>query len=349
MEEAVFDLVVEGTTLKDLFLHNCSQSVVVIEKAANYGTTYHTLAELSESVYISEFKIHKNKYSNNNYRMAIEAFPFLLVKDDPLISKFSKKVFGNELEYVDIKKIYYLEDSLFILPISKTDIFDLNITKEDKFNFYRAIKEKSLDVLKNNFSEKTHAIYKMLVENSVFTEIEFKSYCENFGDASLLYPIYGISEISETACMSNSFNNVTYVLNKNLEEFTSHDIEYQHCFKCDLGIIKGKHIIRSALKRKDWNIRVIIIKEIPFPGNFIMFIKVPLIKTGFKSDSEVIKVISVDSSAEVCENGYQIIYFVSDRSPIPDSTLKMLNINKNNVYLDLCFKTIYDIDQFKSK
>lgn len=347
MEEAVFDLVIEGTTLKDLFLHECAQSVVVIDRAANYGSTYHSLSALAESSYISDFKIHKNEYSNNKYRIAIEALPFLLGKGDPVISKFSRKVFGNEVEYVDIKKIYYLEDSVFTLPTSKTDILDLIISKEDKFHFYKAIAEKSLGIIKENFSEKTHPLYKMLVEHSVFTETDFNNYCANFGSAPFLYPVYGISEISETACMSNSFNNVTYVLNKNLEEVCSTDTEYQHCFKCDLGIIKGKNVIRSTLKMKDWNIRVIITKEISFSGNFLMFLRFPMVKNEIDSDSGIIKVISIDSSAEVCENGYQILYFMSDSSPIPDSALEKLELDNNDVYLDISFKAIYDIEQFK--
>lgn len=342
MEEEKFDCIIEGTTLKDLFISDSKKSIAVIEKTANYGTTYRSVKALSKSPYISDFKINKDVYSDKKQTLGIEAFPMLLGSQDNIVTKYKEKIFGTEIQYVEIKEIYFLSKEFFRLPVSKNELYELDISKEDKFYFYKAISSGNLEIMKENFSNKAHPLYKALVEMPIFEEHDFKRYCKGFGNAPFVYPVHGLSEISESFCMFNALRNVTFILNNTFSEDCDEKNDCKYKFTCDLGIIKADEIKRQDLKEKKRYLRVILTQKQRFAGNFLGFIQDKKSKLGF------IKVIGINSIANVCQGEHQLLYFIKEDKEVVDEEIECLLINPKNILLDISFKTRYDIDQFKN-
>lgn len=354
MDEEFFDCAIEGTTLKELFEHDASKKIVVIDKSGNYGTTYSSIDSLYKSPYISEIRIRKNKLrEGKTQKIKIEAFPFLLGRKDRVVEKFRCKVFGNEVEYVGIDEIYLFSPTLYRLPVTKNDVLKAGLSKNDMFYFYKAIREQDIAIMKENLSDRTHPIYKAFLELDVFEPNEFKKYCDNFGDSPFVYPIYGISEISETVCMSNSFKGVTYVINRSLSHTYEEINSYKHRFVCDLGVIHAKEYIKQKLKQKEQRVRVILTSKQKFTGNFLGFIEKPHtftvdIDNKAQPISRYTKVIGINSQAEVCDQGFQILYFIDESSTFGGYELDVLQIHKKDILLDISFKTIFDLAQFST-
>lgn len=352
MDEEFFDLAIEGTTLKDLFEHDSSKRVVVLDKSANYGTTYPSPSALQHSPYISDFRVLKdNREGEAKYKVKIESLPFLLGGKDKVVKQFKSKVFGSEVEYVEINEIYLFSNSFFKIPASKNDIMALGLSGADMFYLYRCIKDRDTGVLKTSFSNKSHPIYRAFVELEVFGPEDFRKYCENFGSTLFLYPVYGMSEISESVCMSNAFRGVTYVLNKTLDHTVDSSKEFSHRFTCELGIINTKEYSKQELKKKQYNIRVILTRKQKFTGNFLGFIEKPhdFVVVGKDEgclNSRYTKVVGINSLASVCNEGLQLLYFINEHNNVASYEIESLSIYEKDILLDMSYKTVYDIEQF---
>lgn len=337
MEEELFDIAIEGTTLKSLFIPDEDKKVVVVDSAGNYGTTYSTIAALQESRYISDLRIHLSSYFECERRMLlVEAVPFVLFSKDRRISEFSETV-----DFVNINDIYFFTGMTFHrIPTSKNDILKLGLSHEDIHSLYKSILNQDINIMKTNFSDRNHFIFKAFVEMRIFDDDEFRRYCQGFGEAVFVYPRYGISEISESLAMQNAFKGTTYIINKSLRmDFYEND-EYKYVFTCDLGRAKAKEFRRNTLVQKEYFVRVIVIKKECLSGNFVGYID--------NEDSSVTEIICLDCDAEVCSDGYQIIYFINRCNEITDKMIEKLSGFSVDRVLDMSFKTVYDISQFKN-
>ncbi|ELA42356.1 uncharacterized protein VICG_00454 [Vittaforma corneae ATCC 50505] len=354
MDEEFFDYAIEGTTLRELFEHDSSKRVVVLDRSANYGTTYSSLSALQYSPYVSDFRVLKDRLKGVKCKIRIESLPFLLGSKDKAVQQFKHTVFGSEIEYVEINEIYLFSSSFFKIPTSKNDIVALGLSKTDMFYLYKSIKNHDLGILRTRFSDKSHPIYRALVELEVFGPQDFRKYCENFGSTLFLYPAYGLSEISESVCMSNAFKGATYVLNKNLDYTVDNSREYSHRFTCDLGVIHAKEYLKQDLRRKPYHIRVILTQKQKFTGNFLGFIERPFdfVVTGNEEihlSSKYTRIIGINCLANVCDEGLQLLYFINEHNNVTNYEVESLSIYEKDILLDISYKTVYDIEQFKVK
>lgn len=348
MVEEFFELAVEGTTLCDLFLLATDKKIVVVDKSGNYGTTYPSVVALSKSPYISDFKILKSSIRN----VRIEAVPFVLGLEDRIVDVTKRKMGGGILEYICFNDIYFFSDTVFKFPGSKNDIANMNLSNNDKFHLASAIRECDVDILKHNFSNKHHPIYRALVELDVFRSLDFRKYCSAFGGELFIYPLYGLSEITETLCMSNAFKGVTYVVNGDLQQTECDNKEYTQRFTCELGIVNAKQILKSKIIAKTQWVRVVLTQQERHNGCFIGFIERPMDFTvsdqgNIKLEASPTTVIGINSAANICEAEHQLVYFVNESGPIADYELGMASIDDKDVLLDITFKVVVDIDEFK--
>jgi len=355
MAEECFDLAVEGTTLKDIRLFNTSKSVIVVDKAQNYGTTYIKMKDLKDSPYISNFevKFESESIKGSDFTFVVESLPFFLSPTDNSVKLFSEKVMGDFIEYAKVENIFFISESLVKIPTSKNDILKLEISRNDKFYLNQALAKADLSSLREHFSDKTNPIYRALVDLAVFSDQDLRKISLNFGFSAFIYPVYGISEISESACFRNSFRGTTYVLNKTLEySEMCEDDEFRHLFTCELGTIRAKEYERQSLKPGKFYIRAILSSKIKFNGIFLAFIELNKDELALdfenpdSQDDKFVKVIGLDSSAHVCDKGLQVMYFIKRHSKIEDHELKKLLIFESDILIDLSFITKYDIDQF---
>lgn len=379
METEYFDLAIEGTALKDLFISDPNCKTVVVDASSIYGTTYPTISELEKSIYVSNIKITKD-IRKEKEKVLIEACPLVIGANDKIIEKFGENAFGTSLDFIDITDIYFISDVKTRMPTSKNDIAALRLSNSDLFHFYKAIKEKDIQIIQKKFENIVHPLYKSL---SMLSKHDFETICDNFGRNAFIYPLYGLSEISECASFKNSFRGVTYVLNTDLTYINEENDEYKHVFKCDIGTIIAKDYIPRTLDRNRFNVRVILTPMQKFNGNFLAFIERPsefnvkLYENGRNAsnkdcdnisnqdreniliencdsisneghinvakDFNATKVIGISSNAKVCPDGMQLLYFIRKNGEINDFDLQKLMISENDITLDVSFISEYDI------
>lgn len=365
MEKDAYDLAIEGTTLKDIDLCDSSRRIVVLDKSGNYGTTYSKIESLRDCPYIKNLEITKNteSFDGIKVRLSIEALPFLLSYGDHAVESFRKKIMGDEIEYVNISDIFYISGGLSRVPTSKNDILRMDLSDDDRFYLFRAIKSASLSILRSNFKDKSHPIYQALAVHEVFCQRDLERLSRNIGSSIFIYPVHGMSEISESVSMLNSFKGTTYVLNRTLKRIdTSPTDEYKHVFSCDLGTLYIKELKQQKLEIKEHFVRVVLTQKQKFHGNFLAFLapnrKDCVMDIPDRKDCDLdtsarlnckdkfIKVIGLNSSAEVCNEGLQLLYFIKEHRRIEDREVQQLQIFEKDILVDLSFKTVYDIDQF---
>lgn len=344
-----FDLALEGTTINDMFTVDKNQKTVVLDFAGNYGTTYSSLSNLEKSPYISDFKIIRDKRKNNE-KVLIESIPFILGAKDQIIQCFGINAFGEQLGFVDINEVHFISDIHSQIPTNKNEIAATDLSNSDLYYFYKSIKEKDLGILKDNFQDKKHPLYRALVIKNILDGREFSKICENFGRAPFVYPLYGLGEISESAALVNSFKGVIYVLNSELKHEIHNENEYKHTFTCDVGTIFTKEFKPRILDSKKQFVKVILTEKKKFGGNFLAFIdssndfKVNVDGDVNSPESEITKVIGIYSDAEVCPDGYQLLYFIKDNTEIIESDLRALSIFNSDIVLEINFKTKYNLE-----
>lgn len=355
MKKETFDIAIEGTTLKELFLYNGELRTVVIDKSQNYGTTYTDLELLKKSPYISSFEINffTPDIEKKKLIFTVESLPFLLTYGSHSVRNYSYKIMGGHVEYIKVSDIFFISDNLSRFPTSKNEIFKMNISDKDKFYLYKALRNHDLSILKKSSLDKTNPIYKALVELEIFDNFELMKIAKFFGDNIFIYPVYGISELSESACFRNSFSGVTYILNDSLKHLESNnDGPYRHVFKCNLGTIYCKEFIQQTLIEKHFYVRVILCNKIKYNGNFLIFIELNRDQFVIDTDRNIenhdkfIKIIGLDSSSCVCNEGLQLLYFIKKYSKVSDKELELMSIFKKDILIDLSFITKYDIHQF---
>ena len=348
MNHEYFDLALTGTTLKDLFACDPNQKTVVIDSSGNYGTTYSSLSNLETSPYIMNYKLLKDRRQNNE-KVMIESIPLVLGAKDRIIQLFGENAFGEQLGFVDICDIYYISDVQTRIPTSKNDIANLSLSNSDLFFLYKGIKERNLNIIEENFKNKHHPLYKALIIKRIFSEKEFMKYCLNFGDAPFVYPLYGLSELSESASMKNSFQGTVYVLNKDMHYSIKENECYKHTFTCDLGIVSAKEFKPRILDSKLQNIKVILTQKRKFTGNFLAYLDssndfmINITKTSNDNEKGLIKIIGIYSDAEVCPEGHQLLYFIRENEEIDNSILKAFSIFDEDIILEVNYTSKYEI------
>lgn len=350
MEEEFFDTAVEGTTLCDLFVYSSSEKIAVLDTSATYGSTYSSVDALRASPYVSDLTILTER---DKPSVRIEAIPVVLGAQDSVVATFRKKVFENEMEYIHLKDIFLISDTLFRIPTSKNDIADLDLSFSDKFVLFKAIREQNMDILRGNFSDETHPVYRAFVDLEVFGEDDFVKFCEAFGQEAFVYPVYGHSEVTEAACMINAHKGVTYVLNKNLEHTVYDQEEYKHRFTCEFGTLHAKQLVRQKMERKEQYVRVILVREQKLSGNFLAFIEKPYDFLDDDGDirlkSRFTTVLGLDSTAQVCDEGMQLLYFINTSDPIENQEVSVFSLGREDILIDVTFKALWDFEDFKAQ
>lgn len=355
MEKNVYDLAVEGSTLKDIGLYDSSKNIVVLDKSGNYGTTYSKIESLRDSPYVKNLEVAKNTESLNGTKLkfSVESLPFLLSYGDHAVESFKRKIMDGEIEYVNISDILFISEGLTRVPASKNDILKMDLSDDDRFCLFRAIRSADLSVLRNSFKNKNHPVYQALAICEVFSQRDFERLSRNFGSGIFIYPVHGMSEISESVSMLNSFKGTTYVINNTLRRIDVPPTdEYKHVFGCELGTLYAKEFRQQKLEMKEHFVRVVLTQKQKFHGNFLAFL-VPdktdcVVEVACRPDCEdkFTKVIGLNSFAEVCNGGLQLLYFIKKHRRIEDREVRQLLIFEKDILVDLSFKTVYDIDQF---
>lgn len=345
-----FDIAIEGTTLVDLkYFDKSLKKIVVVDKSSVYGTSYKSIDQLSKSKYISNLSVRINNLSENA-EFTLESMPFLLGHSDETITKFNQKIFSREVEFISISNLYYISNSIDKLPGSKNEIALLNLSLEDSFYLFDYIKNLNLEKFKRNFSDRNHFLYKALVILKILNNYDLEMWSTGFGVAIYKYPIYGMTEISESACFINSFNaGTTYIIDENLSYETGTD-EYKHKINCELGTAYSREFQPNKLIKKKYHVRIIMANGKIFNGSFLAFIE---LDDGANSSNETdsdcfTRVIGLDSCG-ICDEGHQIFYFIKEKSEVQDYELSKLKLSPENIILDLSFNTNYDIYQFCRK
>lgn len=346
MGRDVYDIAIEGTTLKDIEQYESSGRVVVIDMSGNYGTTYRGIESLRGSPYINDLEVTKNTESvgGTRLRVSVESLPFLLSYGDRVVESFKARVTGEMIEYVDIKDIFYISEDITRIPTSKNDILEIDVSDDDRFYMHKALMSADMSVLERNFGCKSHPVYQALAVCKVFGQRDLERVSRNFGSGIFVYPVYGISEISESVSMLNSFSGTTYVLNTTLRLVNAPPTDEYYIFTCDLGTLYAKKFKQQQLDKKEHFIRVVITYKQKFHGNFLAFLA-PEDLSG-PCEGRFTKVIGLNSSAEVCNEGLQLLYFIRRCEKVTDREVQRLQIFEKDILVDLSFRAIYDIDQF---
>lgn len=352
-----FDLIIEGTTINDIFEFDASKTIAVVDKSRNYGTTYSKINDLFDSPFITDLNIKSKdeKTQSLDITFIVETMPFLLSPSDNCVKRYSEKVMGDYIEYININDIFFIsETQITRIPTSKNDLLKIPISNTDRFYLMKALRDGDVSEFSEKFSDKNSMIYKALAELKIFEKNDLKKISLGFGDTIFVYPKYGLSELCEAACFRNAFKGVTYILNKTLEYSKSDEDEYKHLFTCDLGVIKAKDYKRQKLFPGKSFVRVVVTSKIKFNGNFLAYID--LFKNEFTLDMEgnddeigidkYVKVIGLDSLTNVCNERLQIFYFIKKHSKVKDLDIKPLLLSENDILIDLSFTTKYDINQF---
>lgn len=347
MNEEYFDLAIIGTTLNDLDFPIDNKKIVVIDDSGKYGTSYTSLSDLKISKYISDLYINKG---NDENKFIIEALPFLLGISNPIVKKYRKKFMDEDIEYIEVPEILFIDKNIYKILQSKNDILILDLCNEDKFYLYSLYKNRDLLEFKNNFTDKSHFIYKAFVEMEIFSEKDFDSIFSSLNKPAFVYPKHGYTEICESISFLNALKGTTYLINKEVS-YSLVNGEYPHKFVCKLGTIYSKNVVSQKLSEGRYYIRIILISKKILKDKFLVFIKLNIVNiVSTNNDSAVsdtyVKVIGLDESCGVCENGMQIIYLIKKYSMITDTELGMLEIRKDDVLLDVSYVTNYSIEQF---
>jgi RAB protein geranylgeranyltransferase component A len=274
-----------------------------------------------------------------------------LGRKDPTVRRFRHKFIDEEIEYAKINEIFFVKDDTFKVPTSKNDILKLNISDEDKFYLYKFLRFGNLAEFQNNFTNKSHFIFRIFVELMVFSKFDIKRISSSLNSNIFVYPIYGYSEISESVCLLNAYRGVTYLINETLtlEEVEN---EYKYKFQCEFGTVFSKEFIRQSLIKEKYYIRVILTTKKKFGGRFLAFYDLEEADSYFidfkntENHDKYFKVIGLDSSCGICDENLQLLYFIKKYSEVTNSEVKMLNIYQADIILDISYSTNCDINQF---
>lgn len=336
MEEDAFDLAIEGTTTRDFIDLETPRRTIVIDTKGNYGSTYPNIDKLKDSPYISDFNISRAQQTN----FTIEALPFLLTLKSPSVVKYTKKPFGGNIDYADVKNIFFIDKNgkILKLPISKTEIVNCeSLSNTDRYFLYESVKNGSIssfqEYLEKAYADEQNLIYRAFVKYKIFD----KNIIENFEGSPYIYPVYGVGEICENISLTNSLKGHLYLLNKNITISESDEKEgYRYKFECEYGRIFAKEFIKQDLRKKIFFVRVMLIQDSKFDGNFIAYLE----------GDELIKIIGLNSDTKVCGRGQQLLYVIKENSLASLDELAGLLLDDSDILTEISFKTLYDINQF---
>ena len=338
-ENADFDLIIEGTTLKEAFRMEKENKILVIDKSTTYGTTCPSLESLLASRYVENIRVLKNIQPRDGQRLAIESLPFILSKTSRIVHEFSNRPYGGTIEYIDINQIFFnFKNEMIWLPKNKTELINnSNISNIGKNIIYRAFKMGDITILQKIIDDpKSEYKSKRIAECILQTHTadEFKELSIGFGSVFYLYPVFGTSELSENISMINSLNGCAYLLSDDLE-ITKTEGEYGYLVSSKHGIARSKDCVRQTLQKGKSYVRLVNLKGGTFNKMCI----------GYVLNREIIKVLVLDSKAKVCEKDTELIYFICRSRPVTSGEVEIIIGKDREVLLDIEFETIYDLDQ----
>lgn len=339
-------MAVEGTSLRAAHDFDCSKKTIVLENRGNYGSTYSSVDRLASSPYIETESVRMNCCSlQKEQNVLLEALPFVLPAKHPDVLSYTDGPFGSPVEYAEIRDVFFVASSgeIVKLPVTKTEIVAAAyLSNEERFYLYDGIKKRDVSEYKkylmdthesSSLSRRIFAEYNLFDDNMV----------DNFGHAPYLYPAYGMGSLCENISLLKAVQGCVYLVNSTLKFVgTSEHDEYKYKFECEYGTFYSKEFYEEKLERKRFFIRILLLREPVIPGmptmtgNFIAYIEA----------EELVKVIGLDSRAQVCPEGTRLFYIIKSKSPVRSADLELLRVAGHSVLLDMEFETAYDVNQF---
>lgn len=331
-----YDVGIIGTSLYSHNIINKGIKTIFIEPSNNYGTTYNSINELSESTYLKSLNVVKQ---NKEGKLLIESMPIFIKSGNDVVERFKQKPYSGEVEYVKISNLYFLEKngSLMKLWTTKNDIVNTDLMNNlERFHFAFGINKGDLSDFKKYIIEdcQSELLHKIFVKWNIFNEHIIK----NFEKAIYLYPVYGITSLCENISLINSISGATYLLSKSLainEQIDNGD--YKYMASCEYGNIYIKDIVQSNLTNQECYVKVLWMKNWRLMGDFLIFLE---------GEDDIINIYGVGSEAKVCEEGTELIYIVKANSVLKNTEFEALRINNEDILLELDFITKYDVKHF---
>ncbi|KAI5148324.1 hypothetical protein ENBRE01_0257 [Enteropsectra breve] len=342
MEEEYFDLVVFGTTIRDIITEDYEdKKVIVVDDTKTYGSTYTSLQALSKSKYISGYRA--TKVPEELVPCLFEGLPGLLSSSSQIVQNHASRPFGGELDFLPIEKILFLDEDgqIYHVPFNKNEMAKCAfLSAREKYFISSAAKMKDFGVLRDALRD--NKIESGFVRRFFFTEDLMPNglldyYFNYFESGPVVYPKYGFTEISENSSICCSLRGYSYLLCDNIKEevVTQHNGQKENLYKLetDVGTIYTKKIKRQALRAQKSFIRLVLAKQLLLEDNFVMHI----------SGISPVMVISLNTSTKVCPEGTQLLYFISGAGAIDNHVIESV-LSLSNVLLDVEYEALFELN-----
>ncbi|KAF7682756.1 Rab GDP-dissociation inhibitor [Astathelohania contejeani] len=318
-----FKIIYEGTTIKDSIevRKYIPESIIVIDKQENYGSSYTDIASLAASKYVHGLKIFKEPPSNT--QLTIEAMPQLLRMNDPCVTVIKKLGIAPFLKFAKIEHVFYFKDKVYPIPHNRGEIaISEFLSNRDKFYLNRDLNGEYLRLTHYINQENVGILLKGITGRHDAHLPTLERFINNFGNTPFLYPVYGMKEITEMIARCNAISGVNYLISSDLEKSNN-------VIKSKLGVVKGEKYISGLFKKgKCRYIRVVNTKQFLFFKSYYAVFDGP----------ELINCICLDSTAKTCAPGTYLLYFWKYESEICIEELMKIGLKKESIIADFSYR-----------